>query len=107
MHRRLRLKMFISALLLSTLLPLAGCATSSARPFKWWPPRLAPSHIAQSTVSDVEESPVQSLSAAPAKLPPGIELPPEPMRPSETQPSAATEQEEDATKSSVIFAGFR
>jgi hypothetical protein len=104
MHRRLRLKIWL-------LVPLsvAGCASEPIRPLGWWRGRAARSHVAQSSSASSEgaESNFPSLSAAPAKLPAGIELPPEPSRVSETQPSGATQPDTSPTVSSVIFAGFR
>lgn len=101
MHRRLPL-----IILSLAAFGLPGCS-SARRPIAWWRNGSVPAHVGQRDTSIADESDFETLSAAPPKLPPGIELPPEKSRPAEKQPSAASQPAQNEAKESVIFAGFR
>ena len=95
MHCRLAIR-----LLLLSAIALAGCR--STRPWQLIRDRAAPAQLAQASV-DVPQYEVESLTAAPPRLPPGNELPPEPVDHSDAIPTASEPSKNDA-KGSVVFA---
>jgi hypothetical protein len=91
--------------LLLLVIAVGGCASSSSlRNFPWWRNKTAQNAVTQDKIAQSvtgEARTADAISSVPAKLPPGIELPPETRPASQTLPSAATEE----NTNSVIFAG--
>ncbi len=88
MDRQLSLK----AILLLSTLAFPGCASSPLRPFRWWRGQTNSQPLAQRTNTESMDDGTgrvasEALTAAPPRLPAGVELPPTPTQPYASQPS--------------------
>ncbi len=107
MDRQLSLK----AILLLSTLAFPGCASSPLRPFRWWRGQTNSQPLAQRTNTESMDDGTgrvasEALTAAPPRLPAGVELPPTPTQPYASQPSTASVPGAPEVIGAVIPAAF-